>query len=99
MKLREYFLLLIYSLIWRSVACNQITSRSWSLWGRIGCKALSSLVELIESKMQLEKELYKFEDSFEWDELKKKFNLALFDLSKLNFKMRSYIFVQDIKYV
>jgi hypothetical protein len=29
------------------------------------------LVELIESKIQLEKESYQFEDSFEWDELKK----------------------------
>ncbi len=97
MKLREYFLLFVYSLIWRSVACNQITSRSWSLWGRIGCKALSSLVE-IESKIQLEKELYKFEDSFKWDELKKnlivRFLIWVSYISKCNL-----IFLFNIKYL
>ncbi len=39
--------------------------KSWSNDTRVGCKALFSLVELIEFKIQLEKELYQFEDSFE----------------------------------
>jgi hypothetical protein len=38
---------------------------------RVGCMALSSLVELVASKVDLEEELNELECSFEWDALKK----------------------------
>jgi hypothetical protein len=43
--------------------------KNWHNDPRIGCKSLSSLVDLIETHVSLEKELEDFEGAFEKDEV------------------------------
>jgi hypothetical protein len=38
-------------------------------WSRVGCKLLSNLAKLIQTYLSFEKELKKFEGSFERDEI------------------------------
>ncbi len=46
-------------------------NKNWLNDVRVGCKAPFSLVELVDSKVDLEEELNELECSFEWDALTK----------------------------
>ncbi len=44
-------------------------NKNWPNGLKIGCKSLSSLVDLIETNVNLEEELEEFEGAFERDEV------------------------------
>ncbi len=44
-------------------------SKNWPSDSKVGYKLPSNLVELIQIDLSFKKELDKFEDSFEWDEV------------------------------
>jgi hypothetical protein len=46
-----------------------IVNKNWPNDFRISCKSLSSLVDLIETNLNLEEEFEKFESAFEEDEI------------------------------
>jgi hypothetical protein len=49
-------------------------SINWHNDVRVGCKALSTLIKLIDSRIDLEEELNEFHSSFEWEKIEWWFN-------------------------
>ncbi len=70
-------------------------NKNWPNDAKVGCKAFSNLVNLLDFELNLKQELDEFERLFEWDEWKDdEFNIFLI---LYIFEMWSYIYCLDIK--